>query len=86
VTSVPGLSLDDGMSESGLTFDELWMRQLGIGGDVGRLEVEAYVLGLLIADPFQYDMLAHTLNECFMERGLTQRVGYWPTLDDASAD
>ena len=34
------------------------LRQLSVGGDAGRLEVEAYVLGLLAADTFQHDLLA----------------------------
>jgi hypothetical protein len=74
-----GLSLQDGMARSGLQFDELWLRQFELGGDVGRLEVEAYVLGLLTLDAYHHDVLAQALNECFLERGLDHPVGYWRT-------
>ncbi len=75
-TEGDGLSLQDGMARSGLRFDELWLRQFALGGDAGRLEVEAYVLGLLTVDPYHHDVLAQALNECFLERGLDHPVGY----------
>lgn len=71
-----GLSLRDGMARSGMRFDELWLRQLGLGGDAGLLEVEAYVLGLLKTDRYQHDLLAQALNECFLERGEDHPVAY----------
>jgi hypothetical protein len=73
----PGLSLLDGMIRSGMSFDELWVGQLALGGEVGRLEVEAYVLGLLVADQHRHDLLAQTLNERFIDRGENHPVGYW---------
>lgn len=73
----PGLSLLDGMVRCGMSFDELWVGQLALGGEVGRLEVEAYVLGLLVADQHRHDLLAQTLNECFIDRGEDHPVGYW---------
>lgn len=71
-----GLSLADGMTRSGMGFDELWLRQLGLGGDAGPLEVEAYVLGLLELDGYHHDLLAQALNECFLERGEDHPVAY----------
>jgi hypothetical protein len=73
----PGLTLQEGVSWTGMTFDELWLRQLALGGDAGRLEVEAYVLGLLMADSYQHDVLAQALNEWSLERGGDHPVGYW---------
>jgi hypothetical protein len=73
----PGLSLLDGMIRSGMTYDELWVGQLALGGEVGRLEVEAYVLGLLVADQHRHDLLAQALNERFIDRGEDHPVGYW---------
>ena len=79
----PGLSLAEGLARSGMGFDELWLRQLSIGGDAGRLEVEAYVLGLLVVDTFQHDVLAQAINEHFMERNDDHPVGYRsPILTD----
>ena len=73
----PGLDLQDGMAHTGMGFDELWLRQLALGGDSGRLEVEAYVLGLLIPDAYQHDLLAQALNEWSIERGGDHPVSYW---------
>ena len=77
------LSLQEGMSRSGMPYEELWLRQVALGGSAGRLEVEAYVLGLLVADPYQHDLLAQALNECFLERGEDHPVRY---SDRASAE
>lgn len=70
------LSLTDGLVESGMDYQELWLRQLEVGGDAGRLEVEAYLLGLLTADPHQHDLLAQAINEHFIERGGDHPVAY----------
>ena len=73
----PQLSLEDGLDLSGMSVNELWLRQVSVGGTAGSLETEAYVLGLLTADPHQYDVLAQALNEHFLELGQEQPVGYW---------
>jgi hypothetical protein len=72
-----GLTLEQGLSLSGMSFEELWLDQLAVGGDAGRLEVEAYVRGLLVADPLQHDVIAQALNESLLEQGLDHLVGYW---------
>jgi hypothetical protein len=77
VTAEDGLTLQEGMAQSELNFEELWLLQLAVGGDAGRLEVEAYVLGLLVADPHQHDLIAQALNECFLDRGMDHPVDYW---------
>lgn len=79
-TAGPGLSLADGLSLSGMSMDELWLRQVSVGGAAGSLETEAYLLGLLTLDPFQYDLLAQALNEHFVERGQDHPVGYWDAI------
>lgn len=71
-----GLSLRDGVDLAGLSFDELWLRQVALGGTAGSLEVEAYVLGLLDIDPYQHNLIAHALNEYFFEQGEDHPVGY----------
>jgi hypothetical protein len=73
----PGLSLEEGLSLTGMTVDELWLRQLTLGGNASPLEVEAYVLGLLVADPYQHNLLAQALNEWALEHGGDHPVGYW---------
>jgi hypothetical protein len=78
-----GLNLRQGLSRSGMTYEELWLRQVALGGPAGRLEVEAYVLGLLHIDPYQHDVLAQAINESFLERGEDHPVSYW---DPATAE
>lgn len=46
-----------------LTIDELWMRYFSLGGDAGRLELDAYLNGAIAMPPMQHDMLAHAINE-----------------------
>ena len=48
---------------SGLTIEELWLRYFGLGGDAGKLEVDAYLSGLAPLSPLQHDLLAHAVNE-----------------------
>ena len=79
-TAGPDLSLADGLSLSGMSMDELWLRQVSVGGTAGSLETEAYLLGLLTPDPYQYDLLAQALNEHFVERGQDHPVGYWDAI------
>lgn len=71
------LSLQEGVALTGMTSCELWLRQIAVGGDAGRLEVEAYVLGLLVPDVYQHDVLAQALNERCVELGGDYVVGYW---------
>lgn len=71
-----GLSLTEGMAAAGMGFQELWLRQLEVGGAAGQLEVEAYVYGLLTADRHQHDLLAQAINEHFIERGGDHPVAY----------
>ena len=71
-----GRGLQEGMGRTGLSSEELWLRQLALGGDAGRLEVEAYVFGLLAPDDYQHDLLAQALNEWSLERGGDHPVGY----------
>jgi hypothetical protein len=70
------LTLSQGMTLSGMTFEQLWLRLLGIGGDTGSLEVEAYVLGLLAADRSTHDSIAQAINEHFLDRNMGQPVRY----------
>ncbi|WP_378740447.1 hypothetical protein [Nocardia brasiliensis] len=48
---------------SQLTMDELWLRYFALGGNVGRMEIEAYLNGLMALPTLQHDVLAHAINE-----------------------
>lgn len=78
LTTPPGgLGLAEGMTRSLLSFHELWLRQVSVGGTAGVLEVEAYVLGILLADRHSHDVIAQALNEHFLDSGELFPVEYW---------
>lgn len=61
--------LDRSRHSAGLTHDELWMRYFELGGMRAALEVEAIVCGLLQPSAHDHDVIAHALNERFVELG-----------------
>ena len=71
-----GMSLQDGMRLSGMSYRELWLRHIAVSGTIGELELEAYVLGLLVPDDYQHNLIAQALNEYFIELGQDLPVGY----------
>lgn len=71
------LSLQGGMEASGMGYHDLWLRQIAVGGDASELELEAYLLGLLKPDAFQYNLIAQAINEYFIDHGGDHPVGYW---------
>ena len=52
---------------TGLTLEELWLPYFALGGDVGKVEVEANLTALMPMSASQHDMLAHAINERFDE-------------------
>lgn len=74
-----GMSLQDGMRLSGMSYPELWLRHVSVSGTIGELELEAYVLGLLVPDDYQHNLIAQALNEYFLELGQNLPVGYRDT-------
>lgn len=76
--------LEAGLLRSGLTYQELWWRQIAVGGDASPLELEAYLLGLLRLHPHQHDLIAQALNEHFLDRGEDHPIPYSETWSDDS--
>jgi hypothetical protein len=50
-------------SHAEFTVHELWLAYFALGGDVGPLEVEAYLNGLMPLPEFQHNILALAVNE-----------------------
>ncbi len=71
-----GISLLEGMTKSGMTYDELWLRHIAVSGTASKMEVEAYVLGLLVPDAHQHNLIAQAMNEFFLDIGEDHPVGY----------
>lgn len=76
------LNLSDGVTASGMSLDELWLRQISVGGAAAEIEVEAYVLGLLRPSRYQHDVLAQAINEHFISRGHDHPVAYFDPQAD----
>jgi hypothetical protein len=71
-----GLSLRAGLAAARMSYRDLWLSQIAIGGDASEFEVEAYVNELLTPDPHQYNLLAQAINESFIDAGGDHPVGY----------
>ncbi len=75
---VPSASdvLDAYRREAGLSHEELWLRYFERGGSSKRTDVEAILRGVLVTSDHDYDVIALTLNERFVELGKGYPVPY----------
>ena len=62
--------------DAGLSVGELWLRYFGLGGMSTRFELEAHLFGALVASDHDHDLIAHALNERFVELGGDRPVPY----------
>lgn len=69
--------------DAGLSQEELWMRYFELGGMSTALEVDAFLHCALIPTVHDHDLLAHALNEWFVELGGNHPVAY---LEDGNGD
>ena len=68
--------LDRARQEAGLSHGELWMRYFELGGMSGAVMVEAICYGALEPSAHDYDVIAHAINERFVELGQNHPVPY----------
>lgn len=66
---------------AGLGVGELWLRYFGIGGSAGQFEIEAYLYAAHSLPTLERDLVAHAINERFMDLGLDVRVPYSTEID-----
>ena len=71
-----GAILQQSRNQVGLTVAELWLRYFSLGGMRTPLEVDAIVHGALSPSELDYDILAHAINERFLELGGDHPVPY----------
>jgi hypothetical protein len=76
VTNEPASTLDEFRRDALLSHAELWLRYFELGGMSTALEVEAFVYGALEPSPHDRDLIAHALNERFVELGGNHPVPY----------
>lgn len=72
----PVESLDVYRQESGLSLAELWLRYFELGGMSTGFELEGYLYGVLTPSTHEHDVIAHALNERFVELGGNHPVAY----------
>ena len=68
--------LEQGRIASGLTHGELFLRYFELGGMSSALQVEAFLYDALQPSAFDHDVVAHALNERFVELGGNHPVPY----------
>jgi hypothetical protein len=73
--------LDRARQDAGLSHGELWVRYFELGGMSSAIELEAFLYGALEPGTHDHDVIAHTLNERFVELGGNHPVPY---LEDAA--
>lgn len=75
--------LEQGRIDTGLTHGELFLRYFELGGMSSALELEALLYDALVPSPFDHDIVAHALNERFVELGVNHPVPYRSDDPDA---
>jgi hypothetical protein len=76
MTAETGDVLDWARRRAGLSHSELWLRYFELGGMSTALQLEAFVDGLLEPTVHDHDLVAHALNERFVELGGNHPVPY----------
>jgi hypothetical protein len=80
--SEPALdALDTFRQEAGLSHGELWLRYFELGGMSTGLELEAFVYGIIAPSSHDHDVIAHAINERFVELGGNHPVPYRDQTD-----
>lgn len=72
----PADVLDMYRRDAGLSHGELWLRYFELGGMSTGLELEAFLHGALRPSRHEHDVIAHALNERFVESGGNHPVPY----------
>lgn len=72
---LPG-SLGDGFALSELTYEQLWIDYIAVGGQLGRDQLEDTMRTGAAMSRLEHDRVAVVLNEHFRSRGLDARVPY----------
>jgi hypothetical protein len=77
LTSEPATDLEEGRLGSGLSVGELFLRYFELGGMSSALQLEAFLYRAQEPTSHDHDVVAHALNERFVELGGNHPVPYW---------
>jgi hypothetical protein len=69
-------ALDLFRRQAALSHGELWLRYFGLGGMSTGFQLEAFLYGALEPTEHDHDIIAHALNERFVELGGNHPVPY----------
>ncbi|MGA3217311.1 MAG: hypothetical protein ABSD97_16670 [Acidimicrobiales bacterium] len=72
----PAVLLDRYRLNAGLSHSDLWLRYFELGGMDDALELEAILCGALEPSAHDREVIAHALNERFVELGGNHPVPY----------
>ncbi len=75
MTTPPHAVLEAARISAGISFTELWIAYFALGGSAQPEVVRSY-LGGWHAGSLDYDVLAHAINERYLEEGLNHPVPY----------
>jgi hypothetical protein len=81
MTDHPIDELDAFRQEAGLSHGELWLRYFELGGMSTGLELEAFLYGIVLPSAHEHDVIAHAINERFVELGKNHPVAYSKTVN-----
>jgi hypothetical protein len=76
MADAPMDQLDHFRQDAALSHGELWLRYFELGGMSTGLQLEAYLYGALEPSRHDHDVIAHALNERFVELGGNHPVPY----------
>ena len=69
--------LEKARRQLNLSPTDLYVRYFTVGGVASPADVDAYLVGIRPAlDPREHDKLVVALNECYLERGLLDRLPF----------
>jgi hypothetical protein len=83
MVALPVDVLDRYRRDAGLSHAQLWLRYFELGGMSTPLRVEAFLYGALQPSAHDHDIIAHALNERFVELGGNHPVAYVEDDHDA---
>jgi len=70
------MSLRAGLALSGLTYEQLWVSYVGLGGMRDHDQLQASLEGKSPLSSYEHDLVAQALNDHFTERGQNHPVAY----------
>ena len=68
--------LEAGRQLAGLTLDQLWLAYLALGGFAPRDKLRRELAGSVPLSANEHDLIAHTINERFMDLGANHPIAY----------